>query len=67
MGTVQCVYRSLKESGSRQTSYNSASRFDLLFAEFALPRLLESGFEVVGAVADGNALVHAFWQLHPDV
>jgi AmiR/NasT family two-component response regulator len=39
----------------------------ILFAKFALPRLLESGFEVVGAVADGNAFVHAFGQLHPDV
>jgi DNA-binding NarL/FixJ family response regulator len=39
----------------------------MLFAGFALPRLLEPGFEVVGAVADGNALVHAFGQLHPDV
>ena len=30
-------------------------------------RLLEPEFEVVGAVADGNALVHAFRQLKPDV
>ena len=30
-------------------------------------RLLEPEFEVVGAVADGNALVHAFGQLKPDV
>jgi DNA-binding NarL/FixJ family response regulator len=30
-------------------------------------RLLEPEFEVVGAVADGNALVQAFGQLKPDV
>jgi DNA-binding NarL/FixJ family response regulator len=30
-------------------------------------RLLEPEFEVVGAVADGNALLHAFGQLKPDV
>ena len=30
-------------------------------------RLLEPEFEVIGAVADGQALVHAFAQLKPDV
>jgi DNA-binding NarL/FixJ family response regulator len=30
-------------------------------------RLLEPEFEVIGAVSDGQALVHAFAQLKPDV
>ncbi len=44
---------------SSPTARPPSTRFKtamMLFAEFLLPRLLESGFEVVGAVADGNAL-----------
>ena len=55
---------------SSPTARPASTRFKtamMLFAEFPLPRLLESGFEVVGAVADGNALCIPFGQSHPDV
>ena len=55
---------------SSPTARPTPTRFKtamMLFAEFTLLRLLESGFEVVGAVADGNALCMPSGNLHQDV